>query len=118
MRTTYGDYGSESSRWRRTGTLPVEANSAFASAGTQHRELSRPCGLLELLAVKAARAVLRGRRAQQCARRYPTCDVMSHVMSDHVDWRSVSEDVIRSSVRGTVPVLACVVGDCGVRSPG
>jgi hypothetical protein len=46
------------------------------------------------------------------------CDVMSHVMSDHVDWRSVSEDVIRSSVRGTVPVLACVVGDCGVRSPG
>ena len=45
------------------------------------------------------------------------CDVMSHVMSDHVDWRSV-EDVIRSSDRGTVPVLACVVGDCGVRSPG
>ena len=43
---------------------------------------------------------------------------MSHVMSDHVDWRSVSEDVIRSSVRGTVPVLACVVGNCGVRSPG
>jgi hypothetical protein len=75
-------------------------------------------GLLELLAVKAARAVLRGRRAQQCARRYPTCDVMSHVMSGHVDWRSVSEDVIRSSVRGAVPVLACVVGNCGVRSPG
>jgi hypothetical protein len=75
-------------------------------------------GLLELLAVKAARAVLRGRRAQQCARRYPTCDVMSHVMSDHVDWRSISEDVIRSSVRGTVPVLACVVGNRGVRSPG
>ena len=46
------------------------------------------------------------------------CDVMSHVMSDHVDWRSVSEDVIRSSVRGAVPVLACVVGNCGVRSPG
>jgi hypothetical protein len=46
------------------------------------------------------------------------CDVMSHVVSDHVDWRSVSEDVIRSSVRGTVPVLACVVGNRGVRSPG
>ena len=45
-------------------------------------------------------------------------DVMSHVMSDHVDWRSVSEDVIRSSVRGTVPVLACVAGNCGVRSSG
>ena len=44
--------------------------------------------------------------------------MMSHVMSDHVDWRSVSEDVIRSSVRGAVPVLACVVGNCGVRSPG
>jgi len=44
--------------------------------------------------------------------------VMSHVMSDHVDWRSVSEDVIRSSVRRAVPVLACVVGNCGVRSPG
>jgi hypothetical protein len=52
-----------------------------------------------------------------CSWRQP-CDVMSHVMSDHVDWRSVSEDVIRSSVRGTVPVLACVVGNCGVRSPG
>src|SRR5262245_15556988 len=72
MRTTYGDYGSESSRWRRTGTLPVEANFRFASAGTQHRDLSRPGGLLELLAVKAARAVLRGRWAQQGARRYPT----------------------------------------------
>ena len=44
--------------------------------------------------------------------------MMSHVMCDHVDWRSVSQDVIRSSVRGTVPVLACVVGNCGVRSPG
>ena len=43
---------------------------------------------------------------------------MSHVMSDHVDWRSVSEDVIRSSVRMAVPVLACVVGNRGVRSPG
>ena len=44
--------------------------------------------------------------------------MMSHVMSDHVDWRSVSEDVIRSSVRMAVPVLACVVGNRGVRSPG
>ena len=26
--------------------------------------------------------------------------------------------VIRSSVRGTVPALACVAGNCGVRSPG
>ena len=31
---------------------------------------------------------------------------------------SFDEGVIRSSVRRTVPVLACVVGDRGVRSPG
>jgi len=39
-------------------------------------------------------------------------------VSDHADWRSIDEGVIRSSVRWTVPALACVAGDCGVRSPG
>ena len=43
---------------------------------------------------------------------------MSHVMSGYVDWRSLSEGVIRSSVQWTVPALACVVGNRGVRSPG
>ena len=46
------------------------------------------------------------------------CDVMSHVMSDHTDGRSLDEDVIRSRVQWTVSALACVAGDCGVRSPG
>ena len=31
---------------------------------------------------------------------------------------SIDEGVIRSSVRRTVPALACVVGNRGVRSPG
>jgi hypothetical protein len=43
--------------------------------------------------------------------------VRSHVVSGHIDWRSFDEGVIRSSVRWTVPVLACVVGNRGVRSP-
>jgi hypothetical protein len=39
-------------------------------------------------------------------------------VSDHAGRRSIDEGVIRSSVRGTVPTLACVVGNRGVRSPG
>ena len=31
---------------------------------------------------------------------------------------SNAEDMTRSSVRGTVPALACAVGNRGVRSPG
>ena len=31
---------------------------------------------------------------------------------------SIAEDLTQSSVRGTVPALACVVGNRGVRSPG
>jgi hypothetical protein len=40
-------------------------------------------------------------------------------MSDYTGWRLIYEQgVIRSSVHGTVPALACVAGDRGVRSPG
>src|SRR5262249_2060218 len=41
-------------------TPPAIAGSKPASAGTQHSQPARPCGLLELLAAKVARAVLRG----------------------------------------------------------
>jgi hypothetical protein len=44
--------------------------------------------------------------------------VMSHVVSDRIGWRSFDEGVIRSSVQWTVSALACVAGNCGVRSPG
>src|SRR5262249_59939467 len=41
-------------------TPPAIAGSKPASAGTQRSQPARPCGLLELLAAKVARAVLRG----------------------------------------------------------
>jgi hypothetical protein len=31
---------------------------------------------------------------------------------------SIDEGIVRFSVEGTVPALACVAGDRGVRSPG
>jgi hypothetical protein len=58
---------------------PEDVTLSWGAVGWRHHEdnvrrLRQQIftGLLELLAVKAARAVLRGRRAQQCARRYPT----------------------------------------------
>jgi hypothetical protein len=42
----------------------------------------------------------------------------SHVVSGYTDWRLDGEGVTRSSVKRIVPALACVMGDCGVRSPG
>ena len=42
----------------------------------------------------------------------------SHVRSGDTDWRLDGEGVTRSSVEWTVPALACVMGDRGVRSPG
>jgi hypothetical protein len=53
---------------RRTGTAPAwftppaDAGTTPATAAARHCNLSRLRGLLELLAVKAARAVLRGPR--------------------------------------------------------
>ena len=42
----------------------------------------------------------------------------SHVRSDDTDWRLIDEGVTRASVEWSVPALACVMGDRGVRSPG
>jgi transposase-like protein len=42
----------------------------------------------------------------------------SHVMSGIPIGGSIDEGMTRSSVNRTVPALACVMGDCGVRSPG